>query len=132
MGAFGFNVFENDDALDWVDEYRTSGGAGMIQNALNTALSAGYLEIPEASTGLAAAEFVAVLNFCPSTDLDPGVAQVAQSRKVLLTEELLRKAQSAVTRIKNDSELAQEWNAVDPDGGAWSQALDDLIARLDV
>lgn len=108
MGAFGFDVFENDDALDWVDEYKSGGGIRMIQDALNTALSEDYLEIPEASTGLAAAEFLAILNMSPSEDLDSSYIRIAQSKKVLLTADLLAKARSAVTRIQTNSELADE------------------------
>jgi hypothetical protein len=131
MGAFGFNVFENDDALDWVDEYKSAGGVGMIEDALNIALSEGYLEIPEASTGLAAAEFLAILNMSPSEDSDWSVIQVAQSKKVLLTADLLGKAQAAVKRIRANSELADEWGFADPEGGDWSKSLDDLLKRLE-
>ncbi|MFJ5695976.1 DUF4259 domain-containing protein [Arthrobacter sp. NPDC093125] len=45
MGAWGFQAFENDDALDWLEELE-AGGAEVVRHGLN-AVTDGYIEAPE-------------------------------------------------------------------------------------
>ena len=61
MGAWGCGSFENDDAVDWVYEFESSGVAA-VASALEHVSSIAedeYLEAPEASAAIAAAEIVA-------------------------------------------------------------------------
>lgn len=54
MGAWGYLPFENDDALDWLDELE-AGGADVVRSALTKA-DEGYIETPEGSVAVAAAD----------------------------------------------------------------------------
>jgi hypothetical protein len=54
MGAWGYLAFENDDALDWLEELET-GGADVVRQALAKAGDR-YVEAPDGATAIAAAE----------------------------------------------------------------------------
>ena len=130
MGAFGAGTFDNDDALDFLEELVESDGSGTLIAALDEALAADYLEMPEASAALVAAEAVAAKNLRPVGDLPPDLAAWAQRSRFLLTEPLLSKAIEAVSRVGSDSELNDEWSVSDaPD--EWHAVLSDLKERLD-
>jgi hypothetical protein len=72
MGAWGYLPFENDDALDWLDELE-GGGADVVRGALAKAAS-GYVEVPEGSIAIAAADITAACQGNPSGDLPENVA----------------------------------------------------------
>lgn len=130
MGAFGAGVFDNDDALDWLEELLESDGIGLIMRALDDALSADYLEIPEASAALVAAEVLAARNLRASAALPEELRGWTERADIVLTEQMLARAQTAVARVATDSELAEVWG----ESGAaeqWQASLVDLRERLD-
>jgi len=60
MSAWGTEIFENDEAADWVYDLESSANHSLIVRTLFTAIEEeGYLESPEAACALAAAEVVA-------------------------------------------------------------------------
>lgn len=130
MGAFGAGVFDNDDALDWLEELLESGGTGLIMGALDDALATDYLEMPEASAALVAAEVLAARNLRPSAALPVELRGWTEGVDLVLTEQLLARAQAAVTRVATDSEMAQMWAATDA-ADQWRASLADLRERLD-
>ena len=54
MGAWGYLPFENDDALDWLEELE-AGGADVVRSALAKAGDR-YVEATEGGVAIAAAE----------------------------------------------------------------------------
>jgi hypothetical protein len=60
MGAWGVGTFENDDACDFAAEVAKSSNLSKMEDALDRVLKAGneYIEAPEATEALAAAEIV--------------------------------------------------------------------------
>ena len=113
MGAWGAGPFENDDAMDWAIDLEESGDVGFVVEALRAAEGDGYLDAPEGSVTMAAAEVVAALDPGPrwrragdgrAGDADGGDGQ-ERSR---------------------GSELWDE--AGQPEG--WNGAVDGLLARL--
>ncbi|MEM6483662.1 MAG: DUF4259 domain-containing protein [Pseudomonadota bacterium] len=130
MGAFGAGTSDNDDALDFLEVLVESDDSGTLIAALDEALAADYLEMPEASAALVAAEALAAKNLRPVGDLPPDLAAWVQRSRFLLTEPLLSKAIKAVSRVGSDSELNDEWSASDAPG-EWHAALSDLKERLD-
>jgi hypothetical protein len=65
MGAWGAGAFDNDDALDWLSELVDSPDFALGRAVLDvTALE--YLEAPEGSAALAAAEVVAAARGHPA------------------------------------------------------------------
>jgi hypothetical protein len=122
MGAWGAGSFENDDALDWASELAGSSGVAAVEDALDlSATSAEYLEAPECSIGLAAAETVAAMNGKPAADLPDEVAAFARAAG-RPTGSLVDAASSAVARVLEKSELRELWEE--------SESYDDWRARL--
>jgi hypothetical protein len=127
MGAWGYLPFENDDALDWLDALE-AGGAEVIRGAL-AAPGNGYIEAPEGSIAIAAADITAACQGNPSGDLPENVADWVTAHGAELTAEDVEMALVAVQRIAGEkSELAELWD--DADEPEWRESLDDLSERL--
>ncbi len=139
MGASNSGPFDNDDAADWLCELEESSGLKAISAALAGVLppsgllgqfrKPGYLEAPECSVAIAAAEVVAALQGSPMAGLpENAAAWVAQNRE-LAAGGLVSKARAAVERVRTASELRELW---EESGGlaAWEASLDDLVRRL--
>lgn len=129
MGAWGIGNFDNDDAADWVYELADSQGTDILVAALEQATSAGYLEAPESSIALAAAEIVAALLGNPATTLPDEVREWATANDVEVDHDLLSLARAAVKRIKEESELQELFQDSDH-YEQWVALEDDLIKRL--
>jgi hypothetical protein len=135
MGAWGYGSFENDDALDFIDELQETGDFGLVREIFKTVLSeTEYLEAPEGCKGVAAAEIVAASLGHASEALQ------AQSEFFeWLTEmqpsfeaELIIQAREVLNRIlAPDSELkelVEEGNNVEE----WEIPVQQLIERLQI
>lgn len=128
MGAWGAGSFDNDDALDWLDALEERGRLA-IEDALRAAAEAGesYLEAPEASIAVAAAEVAAALHGRPAADL-PGEVEAWVKLNPAPGADLRELARAAVRRVRQESELRELWEETDP--ADWYAALDDLLRRL--
>lgn len=133
MGAWGVGSFENDSAADWLAQLP----AALPQTLDLTfrpvvAIEADlYLEEPEASEALAAAEVVAAIRGQPGVVIvtRPDVESWAQEHAGWLTPELVRSAVAAVDRIQSSSELQELW-ADSEEYEDWLAVVDDLRHRL--
>lgn len=131
MGAWGRGSFENDDALDFCDSLIDSEDLTMIVQAFRSiADSDEYLEAPDCSEALAAAEIVAALKGCPSDQLPEEANEYVQRIEESASAELLQLARDAVVAIRGESELRHLWDETD-DVDHWLQAVDDLSRRLE-
>ncbi len=135
MGAWGAGSFENDDALDLVVRLEREGKTA-IRAALEDVTRLGaehYLEAPEASCAIAAAELVAAARDGDVSRL-PETAQdwLAGQGDGFATAALLALAGRAVERVLAQSELRDLWE----EGGAgaqpeaWRSSIRQLISRL--
>jgi hypothetical protein len=129
VGAWGVGPFDNDDAADWVYELQESEGTAAIVAALRAVGPDGYLEAPECSIALAAAEVVAALRGQPLAMLPPEVAGWVRENPSTVTEEVLGLALMAIHRIETASELKELWDE-SSESEAWSATLMDLKRRL--
>lgn len=131
MGAWGAGAFENDDAMDWVAlDLEDSRDAGPVVGALRVAEGDGYLEAPEGSVAIAAAEVVAALAGRPGTGLPEEVEYWVRERDGV-ERETVELAAHAVGRVRNGpgSELRELWEeAGQPE--EWYGEVDGLLARL--
>ncbi len=135
MGAWGSGPFENDDACDWLDELADSGVAA-LRAALALADDAEYLEAPDGSVIVAAAEVVAQMGVDTDDDDDDDDDDDAPDELVAFLADcgppppaLVAAARAALDRVTADeSELRELWQ--DAEGGAWQAAIDDLKRRL--
>lgn len=136
MGAWGSGPFENDDACDWLDELADSGVAA-LREALALADAADYLEAPDGSVVVAAAEVVARMAAVVDDEAEETAADAELPDEVTAflascgppATTLIAAARAALDRVTaDDSELRELWQ--DAEGGAWQAAVDDLKRRL--
>ena len=133
MGAWGIGTFENDSAADWLADLpaalpQTLGLTFRPVVAIETDL---YLEEPDASEALAAAEVVAAMRGHPGEAVAnrPEVGAWAQEHAGWLQPDLVRDALAAVDRIRSSSELRDLW-AESQEYESWLAVLADLRGRL--
>jgi len=127
MGAWGYLPFENDDALDWMEDLE-AGGAQVVRQALAKAGDR-YVEAPQGAVALAAAEVTAATQGNPLGDLPENVTDWVTAHGAEITAEDVEMALEAVERVAGDqSELAELWD--DADEPEWRDSLDDLAERL--
>ena len=130
VGASGSGPFANDDAADWVYELEQADDLTAVRSALEAVIEVEYLELPEGSEAIAAAEVVAAAGGSGRQELPPEVTQwlaTTNDRPTLADRDL---ALRAVHRARSaDSELAELWE--EADDPSWAQDVDDLIARLE-
>jgi hypothetical protein len=132
MGAWGSDSFENDDAADWIGDFCDDPNAEEISAALSAIAetdAADYVEAPECSVAIAAAELVAALKGAPNTDLPDEAKKCVSSLNMSADPATIALALKAITRVKSDSELKELWDeSGDPD--EWYSAVDNLEQRL--
>ena len=132
MGAWGHGSFENDDATGWVYEFDRSGVAA-VTLALEHISKLGdgeYLEAPEASAAIAAAEIVAALRDGDQSKLpDDARSALAKHQRSLSGSPILALAPRAVERILRQSELKELCDEGE-EGEAWLKGMDALSSRL--
>ena len=141
MGAWGGGVFANDDAADWAGDLVDDGSVQHVQDALSVAAECpgdDYLEAPEGSEALAAAEVVAAAGGRPLPDdaCSEAVLQWAAEHPEIATADWLALALRAVNRVMApQSELRELWldhdEGADPDAAReWKHAVAELRSRL--
>jgi len=130
MGAWDTGSFDNDDAMDWVLEFVSKANRDQIESTFRTILDNGdaYLEAPDCSIAIAAAEVVAALKDAPNPNLPEELKQVLDTKKISVDSGLTNLAIRAIEQIKADSELQELWEEEDP--SEWISAVDDLEKRL--
>jgi hypothetical protein len=132
MGAWGAEIFENDDAADLVEEVMGTSDLSRVAQALDAVLeSPGYLEAPVASEGLAAADIVARLrgHTGRSAPFDEELNKWIKRTKLSPGEKTVEKAKAVVDRVRRDpSELLDLWS--EGDLAPWLKSLDALQQRL--
>jgi len=129
-GAWGEGSFENDDALDWTGECSQSIGTKLVATTLNAAVKARYLEAPEASAAVAAAEVVAAARGKPSAKLPKQLSAWLDRQSKAELASLASIARQALRKVRDpkSSELKQLWSEGKKNG--WDSNVGELEARL--
>lgn len=126
MGAWGMLFDENDDAADWLADFADAPDWSTVDAAL--ALDEAYVEAPEASNALAAAEIVAAAIGRPSARLAAEMSGWAAGQTDAATQRIAS-ARDAATRVRDDSELRALWEDSD-EFEDWKKSIDETISRL--
>ncbi len=134
MGAWSYEPFGNDDACDWASQLGRSHDLTLIEITLDVVLAVGseYLEAPEASEAIAAADAIARLRgrFGQRDSYSELVDAWAREVKVQPSEALMTKATRVLDRIISEpSELLELWQESD-EGEMWLAAVRALKARI--
>jgi hypothetical protein len=129
VGASGAGAFDNDDAMDFLAELPSRGTAA-LQEALTEVVALGpddYLEAPEASRAVAAAELVAAMLGAAAVDLPQEAAEWLADAQAP-DPSLQASAVAALERVVSNSELAELWE--DSGDDAWRTQQADLMQRV--
>ena len=129
-GAWGEGSFENDDALDWVAECTNAKSIEPVSLALESVLKGGYIEAPQGSAAIAAAEVVAAAIGKPSSKFPPELQAWVKRMPTKKLAQLAPTAKKALARIKDtkSSELKQLWS--EGKQNHWSAVIVELESRL--
>ncbi|MGB8646467.1 MAG: DUF4259 domain-containing protein [Anaerolineae bacterium] len=130
MGFWGVNNFENDDAVEWLNDLASSPNPRLIPYTLKIITDNGgeFLEALDCCNALAAAEVVAALKGFPAPRM-PEDLQVWIEGRPAPDPEWVQLAMQAAAEIRAASQLQQVWD----DAGYtvhWRAVVDNLIARL--
>jgi hypothetical protein len=126
MGAWGLLFDENDDAADWLADFADAPDWSIVDAAL--VLDEEYIEAPEASNALAAAEIIAAAKGNASPRLDAEIRDWARSQAGEAATRAA-KAIEALSRIRDASELSELWEETD-EFADWKTSVDETISRL--
>jgi len=128
VAGWGTGSFENEDAQNWLGQL-SSLGMDDLKKIFVRAGGLDYLEAPEASIVVAAAEVLAALRGAPSETLPREIADWIGTTKVSSDPELRELAARAVDNVRRNSELKDLW--LEAEGlNEWSATLRDLQKRL--
>ena len=134
MGTWGSDSFENDDASDWVADFCDAPDHTLIVNTLSAIADMDadeYLEAPDCSVGIAAAEVVAALKSAPNPNLSDETKNCFSSLGIKADPSLVALALKAMERIRTNSELKELWDESEtPD--EWYQSVSSLERRLNL
>ena len=132
MGAWGIGTFENDDAVEWLDELQASADSSVLQTALERPENdEEYIESPEGIHILCAGEILAALQDQPTTDLPDEARDWVQEHKSLDVSALIPIATRKIDHVLDDgSELRELWQENEADYPAWRENVLALKARL--
>lgn len=131
MGAWGTGNFENDDASDWLNDFCDNPDEKQILDALLSVTETDedeYLEAPDCSVALAAAEVVAALKNAPNAISDE-LQECLSALEIEADADMVASALLAMERIRTNSELKELWDESE-DVAQWYKALADLETRL--
>jgi hypothetical protein len=130
MSAWDVGSFDNDDAEDWAEDFEESPSMSSIVESLERAITSRYVEAPEGSIAIAAAEVIAAIVGSPSPGLPAGIAAWAAKQPRETGSAKLALARKAVTRVATSkgSELRELWEDSTP--AEWQDAIADLEERL--
>jgi hypothetical protein len=131
-GAWGYKSFENDDALDWVENFFKPDGRSAVENTIaRVAKGRGYLQAPDGCYAIAACEVLAAMQGRASADLPPEVAALAKKLSSKPSDSVRKNARDALERILGkESELSGLWKDAGASFEPWKKTIEDLKSRL--
>jgi hypothetical protein len=134
MPGWGAGSFENEDAQKFLGRLGSLGIDDLRQILARAADQGEYLEAPESSVAVAAAEIVAALvaaakDETASSSTPRQIFDWLSKTEARATPDLVNLARRAVKRVRTNSELQDLW--LEAEGlNEWSAALRDLEERL--
>jgi hypothetical protein len=131
-GAWSDGSFDNDDAMDWVNDCVHATSPEVVKAAFDRVLNAEVVEAPDASAAIAAAEVVAASLGKPNPAIPANLKSCLAGQQTAQVAAQAALAERALTKIEdtNHSELRQLWS--EDKANNWlakAQALQSRIAR---
>lgn len=133
MGTWGYGSFDNDDAADFLTDVTGCGDLSLIREVLDNVLtSTEYVEAPDASQAIAAAEILAAASGRPTPAAlrKDEIGQWISRIRPAIEPELVDRARDALTRIlAPQSELLEFWED-SAEFQDWQAAVKELQQQL--
>ena len=130
MGIWGTGIFENDVALDWVEQLLQSNNTSLLREAIRGVVDTSrYLEAPECCIALAAVEIVAALKNKEYSLLPEAVESWVRKNSFIIDTQLVEVALRTIQAISRESELRDLWSE-SSFHDEWSNVINSLEQRL--
>ena len=134
-GAWGVGSFENDDALDYVEQTMEDDifqAVGVPFSHVVLAQNEGFIDAPTGSQVLAAAEIYAAIRGKPGTDFPGDIALWVESKSWKIDDKVFSFAEYCSRQVLDPdrSELAQLWQEDPEFYDKWLATVNDLLKRL--
>ena len=132
MSAWGISNFENDTALDWVNEIIQEQEIAVLKESINSFLEGFSVEdtsLIDCSKFLTIAETVAAIIGSPNEDFPEELKDWVESKYIKVERSTIDDAKKGVKLIMTDSEAKEMYL----DSGyfkSWEKTQRDLIKRL--
>ena len=132
MSAWGISNFENDTALNWIDNLIEHSDIDSINSTINIFVSDFDPEetsLIECSKFLALVELLAGLRCNPNEDVPDELTDWIEGKYIEVNEDVVKKAKEGVALVLKDSEAKEMYW----DSGyqkSWIEAQNSLIKRL--
>lgn len=134
MSASSEGSFANDDAYELVVAFRAGGANALVAILANVANldENDYLQAPEASMAVAAAEIVAAARDGDESRLpEKALPMFRAQRQAIIAAKLEGVAHKALTRVLENSELKALWEEGGDDyAKPWKDVVSSIAARL--
>lgn len=133
MGAWDYGIFDDDAALDWVDELEDSDNPkALFKRAFSRALKADYLDADDAHAVTVSAAFIDhILNGTHYGEDNETMIDFTARHPRLKVDDLRTDAVKALQRVLGtESELHELWADNVEDYPHWKSTLEDLMGRL--
>ncbi|HAT40232.1 MAG TPA: hypothetical protein DCS87_00700 [Rheinheimera sp.] len=129
-GAWGHGAFENDAAMDWVDELTQSKHASVLLQSFNNVVRSHYVELDYCGQAIASAEVIAAFKTGDFQTLPAELSAWARAHNAEYEPEMAKLAFAAVAKCQQvqQSEIAQLWHEADASG--WLLSLAELQKKL--
>ncbi|KRG58713.1 hypothetical protein ABB25_06030 [Stenotrophomonas koreensis] len=135
MGAWGNGSFDNDDAADFLSDVTDSSDLTLVREIFAAVLGADkYLEAPDASQAIAAAEIVAAVVGRPTSAAqeEEELSEWIARTKPTADPGLVTQAVQVLDRIVGDnSELRELWEETD-ELSDWEETVAAVRSKLQV
>jgi len=133
MGAWGYKTFENDDALDWMNDFLSNPSSEFLKatfESINNQSTDDYIEAFDASKALIAASTLAHL-INKKVELPANFIDKLKEKEIKIIDEanLKLQAQNALKRILSNSELLELWSESE-ELDKWKETAKQLIEIL--
>lgn len=129
MGAWGYGNLENDSVLDWVEELLESNDLSLISEAIDEVLEDDELDADTASIAIGAAEVLAALQGRHGEEAYDEELAAWMKQRLGQGADLLAKAQAALIKILDESELKTLWEESES-YEEWVRTIKELERRL--
>mgnify|MGYP006146848881 CR=1 FL=1 len=132
MSAWGISNFENDSALNWIENLIEQADGSSIDGAIKsfvTSFDSEETSLIECSKFLAVAEVLAGLLGSPSEDFPDELTDWVETKYIKIEQDIIDKAKEGVALIIKDSE-AKEMYLGSGYQKSWDETQNGLLKRL--